>query len=107
MAWRSFGGFSGQAIHAEMSLDKSKLSSGLKNVLLNSHGQSDDFQSNKQAFQFDWLTVLFHELRRTVLATRVEAAKIPIVILLCQHEAWQTTLLHLQTAQKSLYFFFD
>ena len=107
MDWRSFGRFPGQEIHNKMFLDKSKLSSGLKNVSLNSHGQSKNFQLNKQAFQSDSLTVLFYELRRTVLAARLEAVKIPIVILLCQHETWQTTLLHLQTAQKSLYFFYD
>ena len=42
-------------------------------------------------------------LKRILLAVRAEVAKSPTVIFLCQHETWQTTLLHLQTAQKSLF----
>ena len=39
-------------------------------------------------------------LRRILLAVREEAAKRDVVIFLCQHETYQTTLLHLLTVNK-------
>ena len=45
------------------------------------------------------------KLRQILLALRAEAAKNRIVIFLYQPETWQTTLLHLPTTKKSLFFF--
>ena len=50
------------------------------------------------------LNSIIAKLRRILLAVRAEAAKRLIVIFLCHHETWKTTLLHLPAAQKSFFF---
>ena len=47
----------------------------------------------------------FKQLRRILLAVLARADKSLIDIFFCQHETSQTTLLHLPTAQESLFFF--